>query len=246
VGLGKTILQGIIIMKKGLLILVRHGQSEWNKQNIFTGWVDVSLSKEGVKEAHLVGETLKNTHFDVVFTSTLIRAQTTAVVILSENLVSGTAVVIHPKEKWSEIHSEKTKKSILPVIEASELNERMYGDLQGKNKQETAEEFGKEQVHIWRRSFEGAPPSGESLKTTSKRTLPYFHKEIMPKLEEGKTVLVVAHGNSLRAMIKEIKNLSEEEIVNLEIATGVPLCYSLEDEKFTPVELSQLLHKKAY
>ncbi len=231
-------------MKKGFIVLVRHGQSEWNKQNLFTGWVDVSLSREGVEEAHRVGKQLQNIKFDIVFTSSLIRAQTTAAILLSENLVSSTPVVLHPDQKWAEIHSEKTKKSILPVIEAQELNERMYGDLQGKNKQETKEQFGEEQVHIWRRSFDVAPPHGESLKMTSERTLPYFLEEILGKLSEGQTVLVVAHGNSIRAIIKFMENLSAEQIVAKEIATGIPLCYSWNHATFNKISLEHMLKEK--
>ncbi len=232
------------MMKKGYIVLVRHGQSEWNKQNLFTGWVDVSLSKEGVEEAHKVGKALKNVYFDIVFTSSLIRAQTTAAILLSENEVSCTPVVLHPQQTWATIHSEKTKEMVLPVIEHEALNERMYGDLQGKNKQETKEQFGEQQVQIWRRSFDVAPPHGESLKMTSERTLPYFLSEIMKEVEEGKSVLVVAHGNSIRAILKHIENLSDEQIVKREIATGEPLCYEYGKNQFMAIGVDQLLHKE--
>ena len=188
------------------LILIRHGQSVWNAANRFTGWTDVELSKVGVSEAEEAGRSLSSQRIDVVHTSDLIRAQRTAEIIMSLN-------------EASEGYSTKSD---------WRLNERNYGSLQGLNKAETAEKFGAEQVHIWRRSFDVAPPDGESLEMTAERTIPYFEEEILPDLQEGRGVLVSAHGNSLRSIVMHIEGISPEDIVSLEIQTGSPMFYEFE------------------
>ena len=196
------------VYRMGVLILIRHGQSVWNAENRFTGWTDVELSERGVGEAERAGDLLSEIRFGVVHTSGLIRAQKTAEIIMSRNNVSGK----------------------IPVMKDQRLNERHYGDLQGLNKAETAEEHGAEQVHIWRRSFDVPPPGGESLKMNAERTIPYFEEEIVPDLKDGKNVLVSAHGNSLRSIVMHIESISPEEIVSLEIATGTPMFYKYDME----------------
>ncbi len=199
-------------MKKSNLVLVRHGQSEWNKKNLFTGWKDPKLTELGIEEAIKAGKLLKTKEmkFDIMFTSDLFRAQETGRLIL-----------------------ENMNQLDIPVIKNQSLNERNYGDLAGLNKDDAREKWGEEQVHIWRRSFDIPPPGGESLKDTAERVLPYFHSEILPKAEEGLDVLVAAHGNSLRALVMELEGLSSDEIVKLEIATGDPLTYELTEGKIT-------------
>ena len=189
------------------LILVRHGQSVWNASNRFTGWTDVDLSEQGVQEAEDAGRQLSDIRIDVVHTSDLVRAQRTAEIIMRHNETSEN---VPTKYDWR-------------------LNERHYGALQGLNKAETAEKHGAEQVHIWRRSFDVAPPDGESLEMTAERTIPYFTEEIVPDLVSGKNVLVSAHGNSLRSIVMHIDGISPEDIVSLEIPTGEPIHYSYEE-----------------
>jgi len=188
------------------LVIVRHGQSAWNLENRFTGWVDVDITAKGEEEAKNAGEKLKNYKFDLAYTSNLKRAQRTLQIIL-----------------------ETTKQTNLEVIKNEALNERHYGDLQGANKAETAEKYGDEQVHIWRRSFDIAPPNGESLKDTLARVLPYFENEIVPKLKAGKNIIIAAHGNSLRALIMYLEKLNPEEILQVEIPTGQPKEYQLDE-----------------
>tara|TARA_B100001989_G_scaffold160440_1_gene115018 strand:- start:57 stop:662 length:606 start_codon:yes stop_codon:yes gene_type:complete len=186
------------------LVLVRHGQSEWNEKNLFTGWKDPNLTKKGIGEAIEAGKLLKakNMKFDLMYTSNLTRAQETGRLILEEmNLTN------------------------ITIEKDQSLNERNYGDLAGLNKDDARKKWGDEQVHIWRRSFDVPPPGGESLKNTAERVLPYFHKNIMPEVKKGLDILIAAHGNSLRALVMELENISSNEIVNLEIATGVPLIY---------------------
>jgi 2,3-bisphosphoglycerate-dependent phosphoglycerate mutase len=186
------------------LILVRHGQSTWNLENRFTGWVDVPLTPKGEQEASAVGEKLKEIHFkpDVIYTSELQRAHMTL-------------------EALSKVAGYKN----IPVVKDKALNERHYGDLQGLNKAETAQKFGDEQVHIWRRSYDIAPPNGESLKDTAARTIPYFEKTILEDLKSGKDVLVVAHGNSLRSIIMDVEKLTPEQILKRELGTGDLVVY---------------------
>lgn len=212
------------------LILVRHGQSVWNLENRFTGWIDVALSEKGIEEAKKAAEQLKEYKFDVAFTSNLIRANQTLFEILNKNVHNKKFRKIHD-EKKSEWYSHFTKietdNDYLDVFFSEKLNERYYGDLQGLNKEETKQKYGEEQLKLWRRSFDVAPPNGESLKDNSKRTLPYFKKNILPYLKDGKTVLIVAHGNSLRSIIKYVEKLSPEKIVEFELETAVPIEYSL-------------------
>lgn len=195
------------------LILLRHGQSVWNAANKFTGWTDVELSEVGKTEAATAGKDLAETQIDVVHTSDLIRAQRTAAIVMEHNRVSNEA----------------------PTHQDFRLNERHYGALQGLDKDETRAKYGAEQVHIWRRSYDVPPPEGESLAMCAERTLPYLSEAILPDLETGKTVLVAAHGNSLRSIVMKIEDLSREEILNLEIPTGVPRIYTYEEGVFTRV-----------
>lgn len=227
-------------MKKSKLILMRHGQSIWNKKNLFTGWVDVPLSEEGVKEAIEGGKKIKDIPIDVIFTSSLMRAHMTTFLAMLHHSSGKTPVINHDKDgklgEWGKIYSEKTLDEVIPVFCSWHLNERMYGQLQGCNKAETAEIFGKDQVQIWRRSFDVAPPEGESLKLTAERTLPYFKEKIVPLLEEGKNVFVSAHGNSLRSIVMFLDNLSKEEVLKLEIATGSPMTYEYEEGNWSRLD----------
>jgi 2,3-bisphosphoglycerate-dependent phosphoglycerate mutase len=197
------------------LVLVRHGQSEWNAKNLFTGWKDPKLTDLGIQEAIRAGELLetRNLNFDLMFTSDLFRAQETGRLILEQ---------INQKD--------------IEIIQDQSLNERNYGDLAGLNKDEAREKWGEEQVHIWRRSFDVPPPGGESLKNTAARVLPYFEREIMPKVKKSLNILVAAHGNSLRALVMHLENISSEEIVKLEIATGDPLIYEYSNGDFVRVD----------
>ena len=191
------------------LILLRHGQSQWNLENRFTGWVDVDLSPQGRSEAQHAGELLRSHPVDVVFTSVLQRASNTATIAMEAAGITG-----------------------VPVHRDQALNERHYGDLQGLNKTETAEKYGAEQVHQWRRSYDIAPPNGESLAMTRERVAPYYEAHIKPLLLQNKNVLVVAHGNSLRSLVMMIEHLTPDEILKTEIATGIPIIYNL-DENLT-------------
>ena len=195
------------------LILVRHGQSVWNASNRFTGWTDVDLSAQGVEEAEEAGRELSAIRIDVVHTSDLVRAQRTAEIIMRHNEASDG---VPTKYDWR-------------------LNARHYGALQGLNKAETAEKHGAEQVHVWRRSFDVAPPEGESLEMTAERTIPYFTEEIVQDLADDKSVLVSAHGNSLRSIVMHIEGISPEDIVSLEIPTGEPIHYEYEGGPITRV-----------
>ena len=188
------------------LILVRHGQSEWNQQNLFTGWRDPDLTERGVTEARNAGRALKaeGITFTIAFTSELMRAQKTCALLLEEQ-----------------------GQSDLQTIRNVALNERDYGDLSGLNKDDAREKWGEEQVHIWRRSFDTPPPGGESLKDTAERVLPYFNNTIMPRIRAGENVLVAAHGNSLRALVMVLDGLGETEITQVNIATGEPYIYDM-------------------
>ncbi len=219
------------------LILMRHGRSAWNQKNLFTGWVDIPLSEEGVREAVEGGKLIKDVPIDVAFTSTLIRAQMTLALALLHHSSGKIAAFQHSGqgklEQWSHVHGKEAENELLPVYSAWELNERMYGKLQGLDKAQTAREFGSEQVHIWRRSYDQAPPEGESLKMTAARTIPYFEQTIFPHIEKGDNVFVAAHGNSLRSIVMRLENLSKEEVVSLEIPTGKPLIYTYEQGKWS-------------
>jgi 2,3-bisphosphoglycerate-dependent phosphoglycerate mutase len=193
-------------MTDRLLVLVRHGQSEWNLKNLFTGWRDIDLSEKGIAEAREAGRKLKaqGVVFDVAFTSALVRAQRTLDLMLAE--------------------MGQTK---IPVFKDQALNERDYGELVGLNKDDARKKWGEEQVHRWRRSYDIQPPGGESLKDTVARALPYFVQEILPRVLRGERVIVSAHGNSLRALVMVLERLSPEQIVKRELATGMPLIYRL-------------------
>lgn len=216
------------------LILTRHGQSLWNAENKFTGWVDVPLSEMGRAEATIASCKLRDYRVRVCFTSMLFRAMETAIIILTEvdDICDGRIPIIkHDIEDedwrgWDKYNGDPEQE--LPVYTAAVLDERYYGELQGLNKAETAAKFGKEQVHIWRRSYDVAPPGGESLADTVKRTVPFFRDRILKHLMAGDNVLIAAHGNSLRSIIKYLENLSEEEIVKVELGTAVPLVYDID------------------
>ena len=187
------------------LVLLRHGESQWNLENRFTGWVDVPLSPRGIQEAQQAGEQLRSFKFDRTFTSVLARANETLRLVL-----------------------ETIGQTDIPIEKDKALNERMYGDLQGLDKTETAKKYGEQQVKIWRRSYDVRPPGGESLKDTAERVLPYYESAIKPYLLKGETILIAAHGNSLRALIMELEQLSREHVLELNIPTGAPLLYELD------------------
>ncbi|MGZ8384621.1 MAG: 2,3-bisphosphoglycerate-dependent phosphoglycerate mutase [Nitrospira sp.] len=188
------------------LVLLRHGESQWNLENRFTGWVDVPLSPKGIEEAKQAGEKLRGLTFHRAFTSVLTRANETLRLVL-----------------------EAIGQTTIPIEKDKALNERMYGELQGLNKAETAQKYGDAQVKIWRRSYDVKPPGGESLKDTAERALPYYEKMIKPCLLKGETIIIAAHGNSLRALVMELDQLSKDEVLELNIPTGVPLLYELND-----------------
>ena len=194
-----------------LMVLLRHGQSVWNAENRFTGWVDIDLSPKGIIEAEAAGDALADICFDVVHTSTLMRAQRTATIVMERNRASNNP----------------------PIHRDERLNERHYGALQGLNKDETREKHGADQVHIWRRSFNVPPPEGESLEMCAERTLPYLHEAIIPDLKAEATILVAAHGNSLRSIVMAIEDLTPEEILSVEIPTGTPMLYNYENGVFS-------------
>jgi 2,3-bisphosphoglycerate-dependent phosphoglycerate mutase len=193
-------------MTDRLLVLVRHGESEWNLKNLFTGWKDVDLTQKGIAEARTAGRKLKaqGLSFDTAFTSVLIRAKRSLDLIL-----------------------EEMGQTRIPVFRDKALNERDYGDLSGLNKDDARAKWGAEQVHIWRRSYDVAPPGGESLKDTAARVLPYYIQEILPAVLRGQRILISAHGNSLRALVMVLERLSTDDILKREIGTGVPLIYRL-------------------
>ena len=205
-------------MSERLLVLVRHGQSDWNLKNLFTGWKDPDLTPQGVGEAKAAGQRLKalGLSFDTAYTSALTRAQKTLGLILTE---LGTPD--------------------LAVIRDQALNERDYGDLSGLNKDDARAKWGEDQVHIWRRSYDIAPPAGESLKDTVARVLPYYNQEILPSVLRGERTIVAAHGNSLRALVMVLDRLTPETIPSMELATGVPLVYRLKAD--STVESKQVL-----
>ncbi len=201
-------------MKSCYLVLVRHGQSEWNEKNLFTGWKDPQLTQKGIEEAIKAGNELKKMgyRFDKMFTSDLFRAQETGRIIL-----------------------EQMGTPLIPTISDQCLNERNYGDLAGLNKDEARKKWGNDQVHEWRRSFDIPPPGGESLKDTAERVLPYFENNIIPDLQKGLNVLITAHGNSLRALVMNLEKIHSEEIVKLEIATGIPFIYKFDKDRIERV-----------
>ena len=199
----------------GTLVLIRHGQSQWNLENRFTGWIDVPLTDQGREEARRGAELIRGLHFDRAFTSALVRAQETLTIVL-----------------------ETIGQPTIPIERDRALNERHYGALQGLNKAETAKKYGEAQVKIWRRSYDIAPPkdqtamnpdgTSESLKDTAARTLPYFREKILPLVKQGQTILVSAHGNSLRSIVMELDHLTKAQVLNLELATGAPIVYEID------------------
>ena len=220
-------------------VLIRHGESVWNKMNVFTGWVDVPLSSQGIIEAIEAGKQLEDVNFDTVYTSVQIRAIETAMIVLAQNKNGKPPVIIHHDGKmrdWTTIYNPAMKKSMIPVYQDWHLNERYYGELQGKDKAETAREYGEEQVHQWRRSYDVPPPKGESLQDTANRTIPFLKDSIFPALEEGKNVLVSAHGNSLPSIVMCVESLSKEDLFSFEIPTGKPLFYNHENGELRKVE----------
>ena len=200
----------------GILVLIRHGQSRWNLENRFTGWTDVPLTDKGREEARRGAEKIKGIRFAKAFTSVLQRAQETLEIVLE---------VIDQKE--------------IPVEKDQALNERHYGELQGLNKDEMKKKYGEEKVQLWRRSYDVAPPGGESLKDTAERTLPYFKEKILPEVKASKNILVCAHGNSLRSIVMELDRLTKEQVLQLELATGAPIAYEIDSA-------GKILHKKVH
>jgi 2,3-bisphosphoglycerate-dependent phosphoglycerate mutase len=220
-------------MSQSLLTLVRHGQSIWNLQNRFTGWIDVSLSPKGVEEARTAGQRLAEERFEVAFASTLIRSQETLIEILRLNRhVQGFRRVHEGESAWYEHFQESPEdQSTLLVYLAEALNERFYGDLQGLNKDQARAQFGEEQVKLWRRSYDIPPPNGESLAATASRVIPFFQDRIVPHLKAGKHVLIAAHGNSLRALIMHLEKMTPQEILAYELETGIPIQYRLDENQ---------------
>lgn len=211
------------------LILIRHGRSLWNEQNRFTGWVDVPLMERGWREAEAAGRLLADYRFDAAYTSHLQRAICTLQVVLRENR-GGRSPIFMPAEGTVPREAYQPTGDEFPAfLHVVALAERHYGDLQGLNKDEVRAQYGQDQFTRWRRGYDTPPPNGESLKDTVARALPYFDAEIRPRLQRGETVLISAHGNSLRALTKELENISDADIVKLEIPTGVPIVYRLED-----------------
>ncbi|KAM0914291.1 hypothetical protein ACQ4PT_011504 [Festuca glaucescens] len=202
------------------LILIRHGESMWNEKNLFTGCVDVPLTRTGVEEAIEAGKRICNIPIDVIFTSAMIRSQMTAMLAMMQHRRKKVPIITHKESEqphsWSQIYCEDTREQSVPVITAWQLNERMYGELQGLNKQETAERFGKEQVHEWRRSYDIPPPNGESLAMCADRAVTYFKDQVIPQLIAGKHVMVAAHANSLRSIIMHLDKLTSQEVISLE------------------------------
>lgn len=218
------------------LILIRHGESLWNEKNLFTGCVDVPLTKKGVEEAVEAGKRISNIPIDMIYTSALIRAQMTAMLAMTQHRRKKVPIVMHDENEqakaWSQIFSEETNKQCIPVVTAWQLNERMYGELQGLNKQETADKYGKEQVHVWRRSYDIPPPNGESLEMCAERAVAYFKEQIEPQLQAGKNVMIAAHGNSLRSIIMYLDKLTSQEVISLELSTGIPMLYIVKEQKY--------------
>jgi 2,3-bisphosphoglycerate-dependent phosphoglycerate mutase len=217
------------------LIMMRHGESEWNRANRFTGWVDIPLSIKGIDEAIEGGKKIKDIPIDLIIMTTLIRSQMTAMLAMSQHSSGKIPVILHTGEgkldDWSKVADQDISSQMIPTLRCWELNERMYGDLQGLNKAETAEKYGADQVHIWRRSYDVPPPNGESLEMTAARSIPYFKDKILPVLNEGKNVFVSAHGNSIRSIVMLLDQLNHEQVLKLEIPTGVPIIYNCEKGK---------------
>ncbi len=212
----------------GRIILVRHGESVWNRDNRFTGWVDVPLSSRGVEEARHAADLLKDIRIDCAFVSHLTRAVQTLFIMLPSLTKKTPIIHHHDNREMEEREHYSGEREEFPIYQSPAIAERYYGKLQGLNKKKTAEKYGEEQVRRWRRSFSEPPPGGESLKDTLKRVLPYFKDKIIGELGRGENVLVVAHGNSLRAIATYLEELPPDEVMNLEIPTGVPIIYEFD------------------
>ncbi|RZB69437.1 2,3-bisphosphoglycerate-dependent phosphoglycerate mutase [Glycine soja] len=233
----------IISKNEAALILIRYGESLWNEKNLFTGCVDVPLSKRGIDEAIEAGKRIRSIPVDLIFTSALIQAQMTAMLAMTQHPRKKVPIIMHNESEqareWSQVFSEDTKKQSIPVIAAWQLNERMYGELQGLNKQETADRYGKEQVHEWRRSYDVPPPNGESLEMCAERAVAYFRDQLTSQyyvlnlnfyLE--KNVMISAHGNSLTSIIMYLDKLTSQKVISLELSTGIPMLYIFKEGRF--------------
>lgn len=221
-------------MKHGTLVLVRHGESRMNVLNRFTGWIDIPLSNTGIKEAQKAAEHCKQFEYDAAFTSNLMRAHETLLIILAQQKKMG--VFLHSEdERYNNFSQLSTELSdgILPIIANESLNERNYGNLQGRNKAKVMEEFGEAQVLKWRRGYKDKPPDGESLAAVYERTVTYFQKNIHPKIRNGENILISAHGNTLRAIIKFLEQIDDDQISSLDLPTGTPIVYTCEEDIFT-------------
>ncbi len=226
-------------VRMSYLILIRHGESRWNLSNKFTGWVDVPLSDNGIKEARRAAKALEGIKLDVAFTSELERAHETLMIILAKQQYTG--IFVHEskkRKKWSE---HKMDRQEIPIYSDDALNERYYGKLQGMNKDKARKKFGEKKVFTWRRSYDVKPPGGESLKDTYERSVRYYSKKIRPYLRKNKNVLIVAHGNSLRALIKKLDGISDEDIPKLNLPTGQAIVY-----KCVKGKLTRLKHKHSF
>ena len=216
----------------GKLVLIRHGESVWNGRNLFTGWVDVPLTQAGIVEASRASHLISNIDFDVVYVSALIRSIQTAFIVLLGDTKRRTPYLVHTSDffhrKWYQTFSNTELKNMIPVYRCWQLNERYYGDLQGYSKSRIADLFGVEKVLNWRRAYNARPPKGESLHQTARRTMPFFNRVVMSQLRAGKNVLISAHSNSLRSIIMHLDNLTEEQVVGLEIDTANPIVYNFD------------------
>lgn len=229
---------------KGKLVIVRHGQSRFNKMNLFTGWLDVPLSEKGIREAHKVAEHCKNFDYDTVFTSQLKRTHETLSVILSKQNKVG--IFLHDGDKKYSIPDNldsKLSEKILIVYTNEALNERAYGALQGMNKKKATEIYSESQVFKWRRGFTDKPPQGESLKDVYERAIPYIERMVIPRLKHGETILIVGHGNTLRAVIKYLENIEDNKISFIELSLGHPLVYEYKSGKIERVEGEYIVTK---
>ncbi len=228
----------------GYLILLRHGLSRWNLANKFTGWVDVPLSEEGIKEALKAGKALEGLRLDVAFTSKLERAQQTLLILLAKQDYTG--IFLHKTKKRKKWAEHKLDKREIPIYSDDDLNERYYGKLQGMDKGKARKKFGKDVVFQWRRSWSVRPPGGESLKDTYNRAVPYFKKKVMPVLRKEKNVIICAHGNSLRAIMKYLDGISDDEIPYLEVPTGKPIVYGCVKGKLVKKDYVHSFTRKTY
>ncbi|MDD5527588.1 MAG: histidine phosphatase family protein [Patescibacteria group bacterium] len=228
------------------LILIRHGQSRWNLTNKFTGWVDVPLSRLGVKEAILNAKELRQLKIDVAYTSELSRAQETLLIILSGQNRTGIFLHRGKKDGDHDRYATKLDKNEIPIYSSPILNERYYGRLQGMDKAQVREKYGEKKVMEWRRSYKGRPPGGESLQDVYGKVIPYFHREIQPWLEKNKNVIISSHGNTLRAIIKHLENISDHDISHLEISNSQPIVYRFSGGKIQRAKGELSFERKVY